>query len=208
MPDRRLVIIGLQDMTWGGIRTTIGGTADLTIVGDIADPEAALPALLAAEADVALIAAVVYGDRLVSRLSEIHQRSPQTLIVVVGDGFDPNLPIALSEADIPGYVVWSEMSLEMLHQFLALELDSKALPISLEAMRSVLDALGRRTGAITARERDVLALVVRGASNQTIAAQLVISKATVRTHIGNLMSKLGAKTRPELIAIAHERHLV
>lgn len=61
---------------------------------------------------------------------------------------------------------------------------------------------------LTAREREVLALVGAGASNDEIAARLVISPATARTHVGHILTKLDARDRVQLVVIAYESGLV
>jgi DNA-binding NarL/FixJ family response regulator len=65
-----------------------------------------------------------------------------------------------------------------------------------------------RLEVLTPREREVLALVGRGATNDEIAAELVISSATARTHIGRILTKLDARDRVQLVVIAHEAGLV
>ena len=61
---------------------------------------------------------------------------------------------------------------------------------------------------VTEREREVLALVAGGLSNEEIAAQLVISKATARTHVSRIMTKVGARDRAQLVVLAYESGLV
>ena len=61
---------------------------------------------------------------------------------------------------------------------------------------------------LTERELDVLALVVKGSSNQEISTQLNISMATVKFHLTNIFSKLGAKNRVEAVTIALDHKLV
>ncbi len=63
-------------------------------------------------------------------------------------------------------------------------------------------------GALTEREREVLALVAGGLSNDEIAETLVISPATARTHVGRIMAKLDAHDRAQLVVIAYESGLV
>ena len=62
--------------------------------------------------------------------------------------------------------------------------------------------------ALTDREREVLALVAQGLNNEEIAAELVISPATARTHVSRVMVKLGARDRAQLVVIAYQSGLV
>jgi DNA-binding NarL/FixJ family response regulator len=65
-----------------------------------------------------------------------------------------------------------------------------------------------RLAVLTAREREVFALVGTGSTNDEIAARLVISPATARTHVGHILTKLDARDRVQLVVLAHEYGLV
>lgn len=65
----------------------------------------------------------------------------------------------------------------------------------------------RRLSELTEREREIVGLVSEGLSNDEIAAHLVVSPATVRTHVGRAMVKLGARDRAQLVVIAYQSGL-
>ena len=76
------------------------------------------------------------------------------------------------------------------------------------AMKSRSPELATRLDMLTEREREVMALVAEGLSNEDIAERLVVSPATAKTHVSRAMIKLGARDRAQLVVIAYETGLV
>jgi DNA-binding NarL/FixJ family response regulator len=70
------------------------------------------------------------------------------------------------------------------------------------------EPLARGLDGVTAREREVLALVAAGLFNAEIARHLHLSLPTVKTHVGHLLGKLGARDRAQLVVVAYESGLV
>ena len=90
-------------------------------------------------------------------------------------------------------------------------LDPKVAPRVLAAFRSNVRprlAEAARVDALTEREHDVLRLMARGATNAEIAAELFVSEATVKSHVGAIFSKLGVRDRAAAIVFAYDHGIV
>ena len=152
------------------------------------------------------------GDALTDLITKLRREHPQLRIVVVGEGLDPLLIEQVIGAGAKGYLAETASEAEIR---MALEV---VLDGSVWAPRKVLaklleggsssssstpsgDSIVKR---MTAREREVLELLMDGRSNRAIAEALGIDEATVKAHLGRMLRKTGAHNRVELTLRAIE----
>ena len=102
---------------------------------------------------------------------------------------------------------WLEDELVTLAQRARLELDEEAGATSGESAGAGSDDAGEDPFGLTARERQVLALVAEGATNRQIGASLYMAEKTASVHVSRILSKLGVRSRTQAAAVAHRHHM-
>ncbi|HSU20060.1 MAG TPA: response regulator transcription factor [Acidobacteriaceae bacterium] len=162
---------------------------------------------------VVIVEARIAGDQIADVISRLRRERPHLRIVVVGEGLNPQHIEAVIGAGAKGYLAETASESEIR---MALEV---VLDGSVWAPRKVLAKLlesGTATAAataaaadriehrMTAREREVLELLMEGRSNRAIAESLGIDEATVKAHLGRMLRKTGAHNRVELTLRAIE----
>lgn len=153
------------------------------------------------------------GDGLQELITKLRRENPQLRIIVVGEGLDPLLIEQVIGAGAKGYLAETASESEI-RMALEVVLDGsvwaprKVLARLLEggsSASSSAPASGDRIEKrMTAREREVLELLMDGRSNRAIAEALGIDEATVKAHLGRMLRKTGAHNRVELTLRAIE----
>ena len=215
----RVVLVDDQQMVRAGFRMLVESQDDLVVVGEAGDGEEALRLLSEVEADVVLMD--VRMPRLdgveTTRRLDPGDTGPRVIVLttfdldeyafaalragasafLLKDAAPPDLLAAIRAVHAGDAVVAPSTTRRLLDHFLA----------DPGPARRTGDAAARRLAAVTDREREVLVLIARGLSNPEIAAELFLSEATVKTHIGRLLAKTDSRDRVHLVLLAFEAGL-
>lgn len=213
----RVLLVDDQALIRAGFRALLEGEDDIEVVAEAADGEQAVELAVRHRPDVALIdiqMPVLDGIQATRRIAANPDLAGVHVVILTNYGLDEYVYSAL-RAGACGFLVKDTEPDDLLHGVrVAARGDALLSPaitrklISEYVSRPPASDLTGALGQLTNREREVVALAARGLSNDDIAAQMVISLATVKTHISRAMTKLRARDRAQLVVFAYESGLV
>ena len=223
----RVFLVDDQQLVRAGLRMVIDSQADLHVVGEAGDGQEALRALATTAADVVLMDVRmprmdgVAATAAVLQQAAARPRPPGVapLRVVVLTTFDlDDYALAAIRAGASGFLLKDAPPEELLAAVRTVHAGDAVIAPSttrrlLEHLAPMLDATAEPDGPspvdqLTEREREVLVLMARGRSNTEIGADLFVAEATVKTHVGRVLAKLGVRDRVQAVVVAYESGLV
>jgi DNA-binding NarL/FixJ family response regulator len=208
-PAIRVLIVDAQALTRGGLCYYLQGEADITVVGEAMSGPEALDLIDTLEPDVALVHMVEPDLEGLATTQQLRQRSPRTRVLALGSNADADLVQRALRAGAIGYLQAEMGSSELAPAIRQAHAGQAVLAPTLAQAIVATDDQPPKLGAnLSARELEVLRLMVSGRSNEHIAAQLDISRNTVRHHVHNILAKLGAVNRTEAVGMAVLHRLV
>ena len=213
MTPLRIVIADDQPMMRAGFKAVLESTGDIEVVGEASTGEEAVRAATEYAPDVVLMDIRMPGMDGI----EATRRLPrQRVLILTTFGLDEYIIDAL-RAGASGFLLKDAPTREVVAAVRAVA--AGAAVLSAAVTRQLLDQVARRLPAavsrlpdglvtLTEREREVLRMLAAGLSNAEIAAALVVSEATVKSHVSHLLGKLGLRDRVQAVIYAYETHLI
>ncbi|TWS21850.1 response regulator transcription factor [Tsukamurella sputi] len=213
-PPIRLLLVDDQDLVRLGLRRILRRRDGFDVVSECADGDEVAAAVAETSPDVVLM------DLRMKRMSGMEATRALTAsasappVLVLTTFRDDDLLSEALRAGASGFVLKDSPAEELIRAVRLVAageavLDPAVTGRVLETYRAAAPpAPSGDSARLTSREVDVLALVGRGLSNDDIAAELVISIVTVKSHIGSIFTKLGVRNRAEAIVFAFDHGIV
>lgn len=202
----RLMLIYDHEMMAQSLRMILEQEDDIEVVAVAHSVAAAVAAVADAQPDVILMDYCLPDGDGVTATARIKQDHPAIKVVLLTGSDDPQ---ALQRAVDVGCLGYLDKTAPLDELAAAVRVAAGGhVVISAKDLAQLVPGRAKDIGALTKREREVLHLVAEGLTNQAIAAELVLSVHTVRTHVQTILAKLGAHSKLEAAAVAKRRRIL
>lgn len=208
-PTIRVMLVDDHHMVRRGLATFLAVFDDLELVGEARSGNEALRLCAQVHPDVVLMDLMLPDIDGATTTAEIRQRHPQTQIIALTSFPEPELLRRVLEAGAISYLL-KNVSADALHDAIVAARDGRST-LAPEAAQALIQATTQPKppgGDLTAREREVLTLMVTGLNNTEIADRLSVSPSTIKAHVSSILAKLGATSRTEAAMLAVRHRLV
>ncbi|MFG1701300.1 response regulator [Nonomuraea sp. NPDC049309] len=213
----RVLLADDQTLVRAGFRSILSDEDDIEVVAEAATGEAAIAGAREHRPDVVLMdirMPELDGLEATRRIAGDPALGDVKVIILTTFDLDDYVYGAL-RAGASGFLVKDTEPAELIHAVRVVARGDALIAPSI-TRRLIAEFAGRvkrpepgpELNALTEREREVMTLVASGLSNDEIAARLVLSPATAKTHVSRIMTKLGVRDRAQLVIIAYEAGMI
>lgn len=205
----RVLIVDDHTVVRSGLAAFLLAFDDMELVGEAAGGAEAVRLCAEVEPDIVLMDLVMPEVDGATATRSIRDCCPHVQVIALTSFREQELVQAALEAGAISYLL-KNVNADELAQAIRLAHAGRATlaPEAAEALIQAATHPSRIGHDLTDREREVLALLVKGMSNMEIAERLVISRSTVRFHVSNILSKFGAANRAEAVGLAVQYKVV
>lgn len=181
-----------------GLRELLETEPDIRVVASASNGAKAVSAAGAYQPDVTVLDVEIPGDDVRTTLSALLRAAPRTRVLILSVRDDPDTVQQLLSMGIRGYLLKSVSRNDFVSAVRGVYEDEQrtVLSISRDSMNRMS---GREPELLSAREREIMALVAEAMSNHQIAHRLSITEGTVKRHLRNIFVKLGAVSRIDAV---------
>jgi two-component system, NarL family, response regulator LiaR len=208
-PEINLYIVDDHPIVRQGLRQLLEVQDGIQVVGEAPDGETALKEIADLLPDVVLMDLVMPGMNGVAATRQIRTLSPHTQVVVLTSHHEDALVFPAIKAGALSYLLKSSLPEEVIAAVrAAARRESRLHPRIAQRLMQEISGDAPSLDALTPRELEVLKLVAHGQDNRGIAAALVLSEKTVKTHVSNILSKLQLADRTQAAIYALKQRIV
>ncbi|MCL2453933.1 MAG: response regulator transcription factor [Micrococcales bacterium] len=214
----RVLLVDDQPLIRMGFRLVLDVEPDLEVVGEAGDGDAALTQVAALRPDVVLMDVRMPRMNGIEATARLLTAEPTTKVLILTTFDLDEYAFGALRAGASGFLLKDARPTELVEAIRTVARgDAVVAPRvtrrMLEIFADQLPVAGAgaedlRLTCLTAREREVLVVVAEGLSNAEIAQRLFLSEATVKTHVGHVLEKLGVRDRVQAVVVAYETGLV
>jgi two-component system, NarL family, response regulator LiaR len=208
-PRIRVLVVDDHTMVRRGLATFLKVFDDLELAGEAADGQEAIQLCAKTQPDVVLMDMVMLDMDGATATHLIREQSPSIQVIALTSFKEEGLVQSALQAGAIGYLL-KDVSADELAQAIRSAHAGRST-LSPEAAQALVHAVSQPPVTdfdLTERERVVLALMVEGLNNTQIAGRLTVSPSTIKSHVSNILSKLGVSSRTEAVTLALRNGLV
>lgn len=204
----RLVVVDDHPVVRHGLVSMLRYEKDMQVVGEAGDGAEAVRIILEQQPDVVLLDLRLPQLSGIEVMKQTRVQVPQTRFMVLTTYDTDEYIVPALNAGAQGYLLKDALPDELTRAIRSIAAGGSPLEPAVAA--KLLDSMTDKDAEdeLSARELDVLKLLVAGASNKMIAAQLNVSENTIKSHLSHIFSKLQVQSRAEAVAVALQRGIV